>query len=961
LNPRSAGLFAGAAVARFDRADLAERLIALWTERLSGLLKVGVTGFRFLNPASLPVWLWRSLISTLREIYPQFLALAYTPGMTWRDVEALATVEFDGVFSSLPWWDRQANWFAEELGILRRVAPIVSCPEVLPPNRPGPSETIGTYRQRLQIAAATADALMIPIALETRHDGSIDREQRRNAHPVSEEAIRAAIERLARIGAIGAGGETRTLTEPGEPITALIRHDASDPNLTRKAVVVLINPDLSQNRALDLSLDPLPPAAGAPLGRPTSLDGIEDVLAPLAPGEVRTLTVERLPSVQTRQRRRDLASALEAPRIVIEAVMPAVDAGAFATKRLCGESVAVGADIFADGHGVIDAELLWKAADETDWQRVPMRAGENDRWQATFMPGRVGAHSFTIEAWLDDFAGLCRDIAIKQRAGTDVVLEVEEARILVKRAAAEAQAPAKADISSLQKRLAAARPAKAVDILLAPETAATMRQAAPRRFRVQHQNLIRLEVERPRAGFAAWYELFPRSASPLKERHGTFDDVILRLAEIRSMGFDVLYLPPIHPIGRTNRKGRNNSLTAAPDDPGSPYAIGAEEGGHDAIHPELGSLDDFRRLIEAAAEYGMEIALDFAIQFSPDHPWLKEHPNWFGWRPDGSLRFAENPPKKYEDIVNVEFYAQEGAAEVWTALRDVVLFWIEQGIRIFRVDNPHTKPLPFWEWMIADIRARHPDAIFLAEAFTRPKMMYRLAKLGFSQSYTYFTWRNTKRELIDYMTELTTQPVVEFFRPHFFVNTPDINPFFLQQSGRAGFLIRAALAATLSGLWGIYSGFELCEAAPLRGREEYLDAEKYEIKHRDLAAPGNITAEIAALNRLRKAHPALQSHKGLRFYNAYNDRVLVYGKALDSHSDMVLIAISLDPHHVQEATFEVPLWEWGLSDDGALVVEDLLRDQGAMVWHGKLQRVRLDPTDLPYAIWRIAPLPGGRA
>jgi starch synthase (maltosyl-transferring) len=961
LNPRSTGQFTGAAVARFDRPDLAEQLIAFWTERLSALLKLGVTGFRFLNPANLPVWLWRSLIRSLREAYPRFLALAYTPGMTWRDIEALATVEFDGVFSSLAWWDRRANWFAEELDVLRRVAPIISCPEILPPNRPGAGESKETYRQKLEIAAATADALMIPLAPEPRHDTVADREQPRNAHPLPEQAIRAAIERLAHVGAVGVHGEVRALSEPGEPVTALIWHDASNPLRTRKAVVVLINLDLGQNCALDFCLNPLPPAAGASLGRPTSLNGSQDIAGPLAPGEVRAMRVERLPSAHRRQRRRDLSSALEAPRIVIEAVMPAVNGGAFAAKHLCGEPVAVEADIFTDGHGVLDAELLWKAADESDWHRVPMRAGENDRWHGTFTPGRVGRYSFTIEAWLDDFASLCRDIAFKQRAGTDVALEIGEARLLVKRAAAEAGHPEKSAISSLQKRLAATKPTKAIDILLAPETAATMRQAAPRRFKVQYQNLLRLEVERPQAEFAAWYELFPRSASLVKDSHGTFDDVIQRLPEIRAMGFDVLYLPPIHPIGRTNRKGRNNSLTAGRDDPGSPYAIGAEEGGHDAIHPELGSFDDFRRLITAAAEAGMEIALDFAIQCSPDHPWLKEHPNWFGWRPDGSLRFAENPPKKYEDIVNVEFYPKnDDGAALWTALRNIVLFWIEERVRIFRVDNPHTKPLPFWEWLIADIRARHPDTIFLSEAFTRPKMMYRLAKLGFSQSYTYFTWRNSKRELIDYMTELTTPPVVEFFRPHFFVNTPDINPFFLQHSGRAGFLIRAALAATLSGLWGIYSGFELCEATPLPGREEYLDAEKFEIKHRDPSQARNIIAEIAALNRIRRAHPSLQSHKGLKFYNAYNDQVLVYGKASASHADMILIAVSLDPHHVQEATFEVPLWEWGLSDDASLIVEDLLRNQGQMVWHGKLQRVRLDPAGSPYAIWHIAPLWEGR-
>src|SRR5215213_1344050 len=490
---------------------------------------------------------------------------------------------------------------------------------------------------------------------------------------------------------------------------------------------------------------------------------------------------------------------------------------------------------------------------------------------------------------------------------------------------------------------------------MSPPVARAVAASGERPFQVQHPPLA-LEVERPQAEFASWYELFPRSQSGDAKRHGTFDDVIARLPNIRRMGFDVLYFPPIHPIGRKNRKGRNNSLTPASNDPGSPYAIGSGEGGHDAIHPELGTLEDFRRLIAAARENGLEIARDFAIQCSPDHPWLREHPDWFKWRPDGSIKYAENPPKKYQDIVNVDFYGGDPSG-LWAALRDVVLYWAGEGVRIFRVDNPHTKPLAFWQWMIADVRARYPDVIFLSEAFTRPKMMYRLAKVGFSQSYTYFTWRNTKHELADYLVELSTTEVKEFFRPHFFVNTPDINPYFLQTSGRAGFLIRAALAATLSGLWGVYSGFEVCEGEPLPGREEYLDSEKYEIRARDQNALGNIVAEISALNRIRRAHPALQSHLGVKFYNAFNDQILLYGKASPSGADIILIAVSLDPHHVQEATFELPLWVWKLPDHGSLLVEDLVGDHRT-VWTGKLQNVRLDPADLPFAIWRIAP-PGG--
>ena len=397
-------------------------------------------------------------------------------------------------------------------------------------------------------------------------------------------------------------------------------------------------------------------------------------------------------------------------------------------------------------------------------------------------------------------------------------------------------------------------------------------------------------------------------------------------------------------------------MTPGPEDVGSPYAIGSSEGGHDSIHSQLGTLEDFRRLVAAARDNGLEIALDFAIQCSPDHPWLQDHPEWFNRRPDGSIKYAENPPKKYEDIVNVDFYGRDSGG-LWTALRDIVLFWAREGIRIFRVDNPHTKPLPFWQWLIGDVRAAYPDVIFLAEAFTRPKLMYRLAKVGFSQSYTYFTWRNTKRELTEYLTELTATEVREFFRPHFFVNTPDINPFFLQSSGRPGFLIRAVLAATLSGLWGIYAGYENCEAAPLLGREEYLDSEKYEIRIRDENAPGNIVAEIAMLNRLRRTHPALQTHLGVKFYNAFNDQILLYGKMSPESVDMVLVAVNLDPHAAQEATFELPLWEWKLPDHGALLVEDLIHDQ-EFVWTGKLQKVRLDPTNLSYAIWRLTPAQG---
>jgi starch synthase (maltosyl-transferring) len=642
------------------------------------------------------------------------------------------------------------------------------------------------------------------------------------------------------------------------------------------------------------------------------------------------------------------------PRIAIEAVRPVVEGGKFAAKGVLGEMARIEADLISDGHGKLAADLLWRPADTNEWGRTPMADIGNDRHAASFPLERVGRYLFTVEAWHEVFASLIEDIAKKRTAGAPVQLEIEEATALIAAAASDPGGP----IAALCATLNAAGPEERLRLITNPETAARMRAAGPRPFLVRFEPEAPLEAERPAAGFANWYEIFPRSQSGDPARHGTFADVMARLPAIRAMGFDVLYFPPIHPIGRIHRKGRNNALTALPDDPGSPYAIGSDEGGHDAIHPSLGALEDFRRLCDAAAEQGIEIALDFAIQCAPDHPWVREHPEWFEWRPDGTIRYAENPPKKYEDIVNVAFYGPGAAPALWEALRDVLRFWIDQGVRIFRVDNPHTKPLPFWQWLIEDIRARDPDVIFPAEAFTRPTMMYRLAKVGFSQSYTYFTWRNTKYELTSYFTELANRPVADFFRPHLFVNTPDINPFFLQTGGRAAFLIRAALACTLSGLWGMYNGFELCEARPLPGREEYIDSEKYEIRAWDWDRPGNIRAEITRLNQIRRANPALHNHRGLEFLNAFDDAVLYYAKTTLDGRNALLIAVNLDPWRAIETELEVPLWRFGLPDEAAIGAEDLMRAR-PLIFHGKRQRVRLDPGDLPFAIWRLDN-PGGR-
>lgn len=647
----------------------------------------------------------------------------------------------------------------------------------------------------------------------------------------------------------------------------------------------------------------------------------------------------------------DRAMAPDA-RIVIDRVTPSVDGGRYAAKSTVGSSIVIEADVFADGHEQLAATVIVRMIDKSRSNYIRMTLKEADRWQATIELPDEGTAVFRVEAWLDVYGGFVRDTSRKKDAGQLLELDSQEGHNLVARACRRTTGPVKEALLKVLEGLDALPAADRISLLLAPETQEAMRAADDRPF-LTHSHDQHIHVERSAASFACWYELFPRSHSRIPGRHGTLRDVIAQLPRIRSMGFDVLYLPPIHPIGSTNRKGRNNALTAEPDDPGSTYAIGSSSGGHDAIHPSLGTIEDFRHLVAETRSHGMELALDFAAQMSPDHPWLREHPEWFRHRADGTIKFAENPPKKYEDIVNPDFYSD---SDLWLSIRDVLLFWAAQGVRIFRVDNPHTKPMPFWEWIIAEIKNVYPDVIFLSEAFTGPARMYHLAKVGFSQSYTYFTWRNTKAELTQYMMTLTTSEVRDYFRPNFFVNTPDINPPFLQTGGRAAFLIRAALAATMSGLWGMYSGYELCESDALPGREEYLNSEKYEIRQRNFEAEGNINKEIAQLNRLRRLEPALQSHLGITFHNAFNDNVIYYAKSAPGRLDKLLIAISLDPHNPQECDFEIPLWEWGLPDNDCLEAEDLLRDY-QFTWYGKIQRLRLEPA-APYAIWRVWPRQG---
>ncbi len=636
--------------------------------------------------------------------------------------------------------------------------------------------------------------------------------------------------------------------------------------------------------------------------------------------------------------------------IVFECAAPAVDAGAFAAKCELGEPVRVAADIYRHGHEILAAAVLWRPAGETPaaaWREAALAAPDNDRWQGTIEPVSLGAWEFTFAAWVETFASWRHDTARKQAAGQDIASDLIEGAALARQAGERAAAEGASEDAA---RLGAAADGGAA-ALLAAETEAAARRWPDPAGRQTAARTWPLLCERTRARYGAWYEMFARSQGTEPGRSATFDECIARLPAIAALGFDVIYLPPVHPIGRTHRKGRNNSLEAAPEDPGSPYAIGNELGGHDAIEPGLGTLADFDRFVAAAHARGLEVALDFALNCSPDHPWVRRHPEWFYHRPDGSIKYAENPPKRYEDIYPLNFDTP-AAAGLARELRRVLLFWAQHGVRIFRVDNPHTKPFPMWAWLLAEVRAAYPDVVFLSEAFTRPKPMKRLAKLGYSQSYTYFTWRNTKAELTEYLTELALGPTREFLRPNFFTNTPDILPEVLQRGGRPAFLQRFVLAATLAPSYGIYNGFELCENRAVPGTEEYLDSEKYEYKVWDWERPGHIKDTIALVNRIRREHPALQRIEGLRFLRAENEQMLFYARFTPGFDDVLAIAVNLDPFRVQEGPVEIPCDELGLPE--AFRVDDLLAGPRGE-WRGRQHYLRLDPAEMPAAILRLTP------
>jgi starch synthase (maltosyl-transferring) len=639
-------------------------------------------------------------------------------------------------------------------------------------------------------------------------------------------------------------------------------------------------------------------------------------------------------------------------RVVIEAVQPAVDCGAFAIKRVVGEQVTVEADIFTDGHDAISAVLQYRAESDSEWSEMPMAELVNDRWSGTFTVTQIGRAFYTVQAWADHFKSWARDMTKRIAADQVAPVDLEIGARLVEAAQARA---AGMDAALLGKYAAALR-AGARSTALEPELAALMARHAERRYAARYAELP-ITVDRERAVFSAWYELFPRNTSPEPGRHGTFKDVEARLPYIAELGFDVLYLTPIHPIGHKFRKGKDNSPVAQPGEPGSPYAVGNEHGGHKSIHPELGTLEDFRSLVRAARDYGIEIALDNAFQCSPDHPYVLEHPDWFIVRPDGSIQYAENPPKKYQDVYPFNFESEDWQA-LWDELKSFFSFWAEQGVRIFRVDNPHTKAFAFWEWCIAELKRENPDLIFLSEAFTRPKVMYRLAKAGFTQSYTYFAWRTTKAELIEYMTELTQTEVREFFRPNFWPTTHDILTPQFYEGHRALFIARLVLAATLTASYGIYGpAYELMLHTPVGAREEYIDNEKYELRVWDLDDPRSLRPLIARINKIRRENVALQRNESIRFQrveNSYvpNDQLIAYTKQSPDGRNIILVVVNLDPVNKQSGWVRLPLDEFGFDTTTAYVAHDLLADT-RYTWSGEWNFVELDPARTAAHIFRI--------
>ena len=912
-------------LAQLDFSNMAARAgqVAFFVAIARHHAELGFAGFRADAAYQVPAEVWAAIIAAV----PHAVFAAETLGCTPDQAAAVGRAGFAYLFNSAKWWDFQADWFFEQYDQLRAVAPSIAFPEShdtprLAADCPEGADARAHALRHAAFAVFASAGWMMPMGFEYGFRRRLNvvttrpEDWETPQFDLSPEIVRLNALK-ARLAALNQEGRLERLSPPDAPVLVLRRWDAEE----RSAVVLTLARDGGE--------------AVADLG-----GGHEDLFA--APG-VKLLV---------------WTSASGLPRtvsqpIVIEDMRPRVDDGRFAVKREVGDMVEVSADIFKDGLDRLGARVLFREAQTSHWDASPLTALGDDRWGGRFRVIHNTRVVFTIEAWIDAFETWREGLVKKRQAHQDVGLDLTEGRQLV--AAALPRAADAEDRRRLERVLAdfdvAASDDERAALLLSTMLRQVMGFYPDRSAAVRADRHHEVVVDRVAARFAAWYEMFPRSQGRLVGRSASFKDCEARLPEIAGMGFDVVYLPPIHPIGRVYRKGPDNTLVAGPADPGSPYAIGSTEGGHCAVHPELGTLDDFRAFVARAQALGMEVALDLALQCAPDHPWVRDHPQWFRFRPDGSIRHAENPPKVYQDIVNLDFHSADARA-LWDAVLDVVLFWVGQGVNIFRIDNPHTKPVPFWEWLIATVQRTHPQVLFLAEAFTRPKMMRMLGKAGFSQSYTYFTWRNFKGELTAYLTELTRSDMRDYFRPHFFTNTPDILPGYLQSGGRAAFRIRLVLAATLGSLYGIYNGFELCEAAAVPDSEDYLHSEKYQYKVWDWNRAGHIKDDITRLNAIRRANPALHEFENLTFHQADNDSVLFYGKSTLDRSNLLFIAVTLDPFDVVEADLHFPLDDMGVPEGETFEVEDLL--SGARhLWRGAVHRLRLDPHLCPAAIFRV--------
>jgi starch synthase (maltosyl-transferring) len=679
--------------------------------------------------------------------------------------------------------------------------------------------------------------------------------------------------------------------------------------------------------------------------------------------------------------RNSLLDSVVSQPIVIQNVIPEIDAGRYAIKREVGDTLEVWADIFTDGHTHLKAALIYREYDSDVWEEENMELVNPGlaRWKGEVELGKNTRYIYTIESWIDEFGTWHSGTTKKREAGQDISVELIEGRDMLldaikrlglnkEKSRDEEQRKEDYDLfaNTVKAFEKTENKQEKASLILSGAVLEAMERWPAKDAIIRYDKELEVFVDRKEARFAAWYEISPRSQGERSDKHGTFKDCEKRLPDIAAMGFDVVYMLPVHPIGEVNRKGKNNTLDVKEGDPGSPYAIGSKKGGHKSVHEELGTLEDFRHFVGECKKHNMEVAIDFAIQCAPDHPWVTEHPEWFRFRPDGTIKYAENPPKKYQDIVNVEFYGKH-QKQLWNELLDVVLFWVKQGVKIFRVDNPHTKPIPFWEWLIREVKDKHPDVLFLAEAFTRPPMMKMLAKVGFCQSYTYFTWRNDKQSLTDYLVELTHKgdretisaayslEDAEYMRPNFFPSTPDILPWYLQQGGRAPFIVRFLLASTLSGSYGIYNGFELCESEALQGKEEYKDSDKYEVKVRDWNKEGNIKEFIGKVNGIRRENPALQELDNLKFSYASDENVIFYSKMTKDKENMIFIVVNMDAKEAHGSQIVFPLNEMNIPDGGRYKVEELLSGD-CWEWQGAVQNVHLYPAGLQAQIFRVTPI-----